>query len=639
VKIFIVDTYYSPFLKDFVAKHSELARSSYKERHAALMGSHFAESDSYSHYLAKLGHLGVEIIANADFLQQQWARENGLREKQPFRILAEQIKLERPDVLYIQNITWLDNAQLNALREYVRLIVGQIASPLPSNLDFSGFDLILSSFPHFVRFFRNNGVPSEYFRLAFDTRVIDAAGIIHLSPSVPLTFVGGLTSRHHGGTVLLEGLAQQLPLRVWGYGGDSLAANSPLRKVFQGSAWGLEMYQVLANSRLAFNRHIDVAGRFANNLRLYEATGVGACLVTDTRENLSELFEPDREVVTYRDLEECLDKCRYLLDHEKERLAIAQAGQKRTLAEHTWAHRMQELDEILTRYLNRPSRVRTVPAKSFRIPRRSTPGAITGKWAKQLPGRRILRSLYRRLPKRALPKQEVSYGYRLIEAKEVAPALLHGWQASEIVPRQRQVVDSQLRQMYEDDVPSLFHVAAEAVRATGMPDGELIEIGCASGYYSEVLSHLLRRKVKYIGIDYSSALVAAARRFYPEIPFFVGDATSLPLASESCDVLFSGTVLLHVLDYASVVRESARVARRACIFHRTPVVSAGQTTLLSKFAYGVEVVELVFEERELLTLFEENGLKVTQATVIDTYPMHGIDGQVKMITYVCCKLQ
>ena len=37
------------------------------------------------------------------------------------------------------------------------------------------------------------------------------------------------------------------------------------------------MYRVLRQSKIALNRHSDVAEDHANNMRLYEATGVGTC--------------------------------------------------------------------------------------------------------------------------------------------------------------------------------------------------------------------------------------------------------------------------------------------------------------------------------------------------------------------------
>ena len=41
------------------------------------------------------------------------------------------------------------------------------------------------------------------------------------------------------------------------------------------------MYQMMGGSRIVFNRHIDAAATYANNLRLYEVTGSGSLLLTD----------------------------------------------------------------------------------------------------------------------------------------------------------------------------------------------------------------------------------------------------------------------------------------------------------------------------------------------------------------------
>jgi spore maturation protein CgeB len=120
---------------------------------------------------------------------------------------------------------------------------------------------------------------------------------------------------------------------------------------YHGEAWGLEMFRVLAESRIAVNRHIDVAGDNANNMRLYEATGVGSLLLTDAKENLGDLFEVGREVVAYRDENELVEAIEHYLAHEDERAAVAAAGQQRTLREHGYGVRMRELSGILESYL------------------------------------------------------------------------------------------------------------------------------------------------------------------------------------------------------------------------------------------------------------------------------------------------
>ncbi len=57
--------------------------------------------------------------------------------------------------------------------------------------------------------------------------------------------------------------------------------------------WGLEMYRKLAKSKIRLNCHEEIAGNYASNMRLYKATGMGACLITDWKENLPNIFEPD----------------------------------------------------------------------------------------------------------------------------------------------------------------------------------------------------------------------------------------------------------------------------------------------------------------------------------------------------------
>jgi len=108
----------------------------------------------------------------------------------------------------------------------------------------------------------------------------------------------------------------------------------------------------LQRSRIALNVHIDMAEQYAANMRLYEATGVGTMLLTDWKKNLHEMFEIGNEVVAYRSTRECVELVQHYLAHDEEREAIARAGQQRTLSEHSYYHRMQELTEILGRYLS-----------------------------------------------------------------------------------------------------------------------------------------------------------------------------------------------------------------------------------------------------------------------------------------------
>jgi spore maturation protein CgeB len=373
MKILIVDTFYPAFLAHIYAHEEQLAAADYQTQLQTLLDACFGTSDFYSRHLNELGYEAQDLVVNCPQLQHAWANENRvpvstLALKVPghmFRlpvlgkmlgrlpglldVAVAQIKSARPDVLYCQDLSFFPGQVVRELKQHVRLIVGQIASPLPPESFISGYDLILTSFPHFVDRLRRLGVKSEYFRIGFDERVLNLLGDVE--KDIGFSFVGGISSHHRGAISLLEYLSEHTGMRVFGYGVQTLPGNSPIRRRHEGEVWGMSMYRTLARSKITLNRHIDVAENYANNMRLFEATGTGALLLTDRKENLSELFEIGKEVVSYSSKEEAVALVRHYLDHPEEAEQIARAGQARTLREHTYKQRMQELAPILRRHM------------------------------------------------------------------------------------------------------------------------------------------------------------------------------------------------------------------------------------------------------------------------------------------------
>ena len=107
------------------------------------------------------------------------------------------------------------------------------------------------------------------------------------------------------------------------------------------------MYEVLASSRITLNRHIKAAEGHANNMRLYEATGMGAMLATDAATNLGALFQPGREVVSYHTVDDLVKSLRRYEADEDARREVAAAGYRRTISEHTYSRRIPELAAML----------------------------------------------------------------------------------------------------------------------------------------------------------------------------------------------------------------------------------------------------------------------------------------------------
>src|SRR5262249_44666091 len=200
-----------------------------------------------------------------------------------------------------------------------------------------------------------------------------------------------------------------------------------------------------------------------------------------------------------------------------------------------------------------------------------------------------------------------------------------GWLAARTVARQERAYQGLSEAMKRGEPRLDFSVAAEAVAATGLAKPSLLEIGCGSGYYSEVFATLLPNGVAYKGIDYSEPMIARARAQYPATSFEVADATRLPYADQSFDIAFNGVSLMHIVDYAAAITEAARVARY-CILHTVPVFDDHATTYLRKYAYGAPVVEVVFGKEELMGVCEASGLRLEQAWTSTPYDLFDVTG-------------
>lgn len=371
MKLLIIDTYYPNFLKSFWKSNPNLKNKNYTQQIKKLLDQCFGTSDFYSYNLQKLGHEAYDIIANDDISQKQWAKEHkvnivysNLLDKlrtRPYvnkiigkpgwiqKIVLSQIEFYQPKVIYIQDLNVLTQKTLTKIKRKGILVVGQVACPINQEVSLKTFDLILTSFPHYVKLFRKLGIKSEYFKIGFEPRVLTK--IKRTKKKYDVTFIGSFSPHHQKATQALENVAQKIPIQVWGHGLKYLSKNSPLKKNYHGEAWGLDMYKVMARSKIVINRHIDVAENYANNMRLYESTGIGAMLITDTKRNLNQLFQIGKEIDSYTNEEELTRKLKYYLTNERKRKQIAKAGQKRTLKEHSYQKRMQELVLILNKYI------------------------------------------------------------------------------------------------------------------------------------------------------------------------------------------------------------------------------------------------------------------------------------------------
>lgn len=373
-RVLLLNTDYRLFLAWLYASQPALALARYERQLAARNASLFGTADFMSSPLNARGIAAIDIHANNRPLQEAWMAEHRRqirgwpvrlacsaipgrlkrrlvdRDRDSPRfldILRAQIAAFAPTVLYNHDPSGIPAASLKAVLPRDCALVAQIASPPNPDTDWPAYDLVISSLPNLVAAFRCQNVAAEYLPLAFEPRIL--AQIPEGPRDIPVSFVGSVSPAHRERLDFLETVSGRMDLAIWSDLPPALAVTSIIRTRHRGSAWGREMFHILRRSQITLNRHIDVSANFANNMRLFEATGMGACLVTDAKDNLAELFEPGKEVVTYASADECMATVRDLTGHPAERQRIAAAGQARCLADHTYERRMAELVAILTR--------------------------------------------------------------------------------------------------------------------------------------------------------------------------------------------------------------------------------------------------------------------------------------------------
>jgi len=397
VRLAYLSTLYPVYAAAFATARSGVERSAAAWR-AELQEDAFGWAGAWGPALAPLGCTVEEVWLNLEPLLRAWAREDGaLSPDSPLDDIAvAQVERFQPDILWYDHH---DTALLERIRgrcPSLRACVGWTGSVVPDTPLWRRFSLVLSCAPEAVGVLERRGVRAALLTHAFNERVLDRLG--PRQPTLDVSFVGQLAADHplHAHRErLLDALLAEVPVAVFSpsvgigprsrgralprqllYAGavalrrsgvpeESLrrlpllgrAAGWPcaprgplpgrLRRALRPARFGLAMYRTLRDSRITLNVHAAHATGATSNMRLFEATGAGACLLTDAAENLSELFEPGQEVATFRDTRECRDRIHALLADEAAREVIARAGQARCLAGHTFRHRAPVLLERL----------------------------------------------------------------------------------------------------------------------------------------------------------------------------------------------------------------------------------------------------------------------------------------------------
>lgn len=190
-------------------------------------------------------------------------------------------------------------------------------------------DLHLTAAPEAVDWYRKEGAISIFFPEASDPQ------IFRPRPDLPklhdISFVGGR-----------YGIRESLVQALWSAGFNVSAYGSG----WENGRLGTEEVPLLfAQSKIILG--VGTIGHcrdfHALKLRDFDATMSGSCYLTSQNDDFSLLFDPQRDLVTYDGVQDCVAQARRLLADDTHREAIAAAGLARARRDHTWDRRFADL--------------------------------------------------------------------------------------------------------------------------------------------------------------------------------------------------------------------------------------------------------------------------------------------------------
>lgn len=187
----------------------------------------------------------------------------------------------------------------------------------------------------FVNDLRQQGyaVSAGYLPLAVDTNVFAPQNIPR---SDTIVFVANRSPMRGA---MLEQI--QYPVSLYGKGWSQL--KNRIHEVHAKRLPWKKLPMVYSHANAVLNIHHDKNVIHGLNQRSFEPCACKTPVLHDDMPDLPRCFEPEKEVLVYRNLDELHDNCQRLSADKTLARTIGEAAWRRVTAEHTWQHRAQHI--------------------------------------------------------------------------------------------------------------------------------------------------------------------------------------------------------------------------------------------------------------------------------------------------------
>lgn len=142
--------------------------------------------------------------------------------------------------------------------------------------------------------------------------------------------------------VLLSLCGTRFDTRLYSYQNSEVIKNV---KKYPAVNYWTEMPKVFACSKINLNPSLRII-QTGIPLRAFDIMGAGGFLLSNSQEELMELFEDGREMAVYEGFEDAVDKVAFYLQHEDIRKQIAENGRKKTFEKYSLQDRMEKIFDV-----------------------------------------------------------------------------------------------------------------------------------------------------------------------------------------------------------------------------------------------------------------------------------------------------
>lgn len=337
-----------------------------------------ARGFSFEHWnfhesLVQMGH----EVSYFDFMSHY--KQLGKRKMN--QLLWETVKSDRPDLLFAMLFREeLDRRILRRISEETDTV--SLNWFCDDHWRFNSFSRIWAPCFNWVVTTAKSALP-KYRAIGYENAIMSQWGVNHhlyRKLDLPLAHDVSFIGQPHGNRrQLIEGLRSAgIDVKVWGHGWENgRVSQEQMIRIFNQSRINLNLANASTNdwrrpppSFIAIPRsklsqaldRVELGRRLKSwrarrvrrakasivlpeqiKARNFEVPGCGGFCLTSQAENLADYFKIGDQVACYSGLENLIENIRHYLDHESERAAIASAGYRRTIEDHTYERRFERI--------------------------------------------------------------------------------------------------------------------------------------------------------------------------------------------------------------------------------------------------------------------------------------------------------